>query len=192
MVKLRLRRMGRKKRPVYDIVATDERTPRDGRFLEKVGQYDPLIEGNTVTILKRDRVLHWMRSGAQPTDTVRNLLSREGVMLELHMHRKGRSEEEIATALEEHRARHEARHQAAGTRKQQKPAEPETEVADQGVATTTDTAEAEPKADVENPERDVVHESSATEESVERDATEPPTSINETSQQGGTGEKTEE
>src|SRR5438105_12992992 len=99
MVKLRLRRMGRKKRPVYDIVAADSRSPRDGRFIEKLGQYNPLAIANAVT-LKRDRVLHWINTGAQPTDTVRSILSREGVVLEHYLTRKGVSTEEIAQSIE--------------------------------------------------------------------------------------------
>ena len=104
MVKLRLRRMGRKKRPVYDIVAADSRSPRDGRFIEKIGQYNPMVLANQVT-LKRDRVLHWLQTGAQPTDTVRAILSREGVLLEMHLNRKGKAAEEIAQQIENHAAR---------------------------------------------------------------------------------------
>ncbi len=103
MVKLRLRRMGRKKRPVYDIVAADTRSPRDGRFIEKIGQYNPMVATGQIT-LKRDRALHWLQTGAQPTDTVRSLLSREGVLLELHLNRKGKSAEEIAQGVENHQA----------------------------------------------------------------------------------------
>ncbi|MEO5928948.1 MAG: 30S ribosomal protein S16 [Candidatus Kapaibacterium sp.] len=104
MVKLRLRRMGRKKRPVYDIVAADSRSPRDGRFIEKVGQYNPMVVADQIT-LKRDRVLHWLQTGAQPTDTVRSLLSRQGMLLEMHLNRKGTGSEEIAQQIENHVAR---------------------------------------------------------------------------------------
>lgn len=102
MVKLRLRRMGRKKRPVYDIVAADSRSPRDGRFIEKVGQYNPMVIANQIT-LKRDRVLHWLSTGAQPTDTVRSILSREGVLLEIHLNRKGATD--VAQQVENHIAK---------------------------------------------------------------------------------------
>ena len=96
--------MGRKQRPVYDIVASDSRTPRDGRFIEKLGQYNPMVVANQVT-LQRDRVLYWLQTGAQPTDTVRSLLSREGMLLELHLNRKGKNQEEIAQQVENHLAR---------------------------------------------------------------------------------------
>jgi len=102
MVKLRLRRMGRKQAPIYDIVAADSRTPRDGRFIEKIGQYNPLVNGNPVTILKRDRVIHWLANGAQPTDTVRALLQREGVILERYLTRKGVDQAAVDQAVEAH------------------------------------------------------------------------------------------
>ena len=108
MVKLRLRRMGRKKRPVYDIVAADSRSPRDGRFIEKVGQYNPMVVAGQVT-LKRDRVLHWLQTGAQPTDTVNALLRREGMLLELHLNRKGKGGDEIAQLVENHVAKRQNR-----------------------------------------------------------------------------------
>ena len=76
-VKLRLTRLGAKKRPTYRIVATDSRRPRDGQYLELVGTYSPL--GGEVKI-NEDVALKWLNEGAIPTDTVRNLLSKEGIM----------------------------------------------------------------------------------------------------------------
>jgi len=78
-VKIRLARHGAKKRPFYRIVVADNDNPRDGRFLEKVGTYNPLLDPAEV-ILKADRVQYWMAQGATPTDTVRNLLKKEGVL----------------------------------------------------------------------------------------------------------------
>jgi len=78
-VKLRLKRMGSKQKPFYRIVAADSRSPRDGKFLETVGTYDPIKEKDTVTV-KEDRVLYWMQNGAIPTDTVRSILSKQGIM----------------------------------------------------------------------------------------------------------------
>src|SRR5437667_8676699 len=103
MVKIRLKRRGRKALPVYDIVATDSRSPRDGRFIERLGQYDPLQRVAPVTQLERDRVIHWLSEGAQPTDTVRGLLSREGILLEHTMGRKGIAFDEIRARVDEHR-----------------------------------------------------------------------------------------
>ncbi|MCH7640013.1 MAG: 30S ribosomal protein S16 [Bacteroidetes bacterium] len=105
-VRLRLRRMGRKKLPIYALVAADARSPRDGRFIEDLGRYEPLSEPAAVR-LNEDRILYWLGEGAQPTHTVRNLLSEQGVMLRLHLLRKGKPEEEIeqaVTAFLSHRA----------------------------------------------------------------------------------------
>ena len=76
-VKLRLTRMGAKKRPTYRIVATDGRRPRDGQYLELIGTYAPL---DSVTKIDEEKALKWLNSGAQPTDTVKNLFSKEGIM----------------------------------------------------------------------------------------------------------------
>ena len=78
-VKLRLLRMGAKKAPFYRIVAADSRAPRDGRFIELLGIYDPRTNPAKVTI-KEEEVLKWLNNGAQPSDTVKNLLSKEGII----------------------------------------------------------------------------------------------------------------
>ncbi len=79
MVKIRLRRMGAKKRPFYRIVVADSRFPRDGRFIEEIGTYDPLAEPSSVTV-DADKAKEWMKNGAQPTDTVKKLLKNAGVI----------------------------------------------------------------------------------------------------------------
>lgn len=79
MIKLRLKRMGAKKRPSYRIVAAESRSPRDGRFIESVGTYDPLTDPSTVRV-NAERARHWISVGAQPSDTVKYLLTREGVL----------------------------------------------------------------------------------------------------------------
>lgn len=78
-VKIRLARHGAKKRPFYRIVAADSESPRDGRFLEKLGTYNPLLDPVEV-VLDADRVKYWIGQGAIPTDTVRSILKREGVI----------------------------------------------------------------------------------------------------------------
>jgi len=83
-VKIRLSRRGRKKLAMYDIVIADARAPRDGRFIEKVGSYNPNTDPATV-VLKADRAVEWLLKGAQPTDTTRSILSHEGVMLKKHL-----------------------------------------------------------------------------------------------------------
>ena len=82
-VKIRLTRMGSRKKPFYRINVADSRAPRDGRFIETVGTYNPLVDENSVT-LKEDRILDWLSKGAQPSDTVRDILSRAGIMKKFH------------------------------------------------------------------------------------------------------------
>ena len=79
MVKIRLRRMGMKKKPFYRLVVTDSRTPRDGRFIEEIGYFDPLTEPVNLKI-NEERAKYWLGTGAQPTDTVRALLKKGGVL----------------------------------------------------------------------------------------------------------------
>lgn len=83
MVKLRLKRMGKKGAPFYRIVAADSRSPRDGRFIEQIGTYNPSKAENKVT-LDKELAKKWLSNGAQPTDTVRSILSHEGVLKEMH------------------------------------------------------------------------------------------------------------
>ncbi len=78
-VKLRLKRMGSKAKPFYRIVAADSRSPRDGRFLEVIGTYHP-IKGNEVVSVSEEKALYWLSQGALPTDTVRSILSQQGIM----------------------------------------------------------------------------------------------------------------
>ncbi|HIU12367.1 MAG TPA: 30S ribosomal protein S16 [Candidatus Onthocola stercorigallinarum] len=80
-VKLRLKRMGAKQKPFYRIVAADARSPRDGRFIETVGTYNPVAQPAEVKI-EKELALKWLNNGAQPTDTVASLLRKEGIMKE--------------------------------------------------------------------------------------------------------------
>ena len=82
-VKLRLKRMGAKKRPFYRVVAADSRSPRDGRFIETVGTYNPIANPAEVKI-DEQLALKWLNNGAIPTDTVRDLFSKQGIMKKFH------------------------------------------------------------------------------------------------------------
>ena len=98
--KIRLQRHGRKGYAFYSIVIADVRAPRDGKFTEKIGTYNPNTNPATVD-LNFERALHWVECGAQPTDTVRNILSEEGVLLMKHLKggvRKGAFDEAAAQA----------------------------------------------------------------------------------------------
>ncbi len=88
-VKIRLRRTGRKKQPTYRIVIADSRSPRDGKFIEVIGQYAPR-SGEQALNLKSDRANYWLDNGAQPTDTVRSLLRKAGILKDRHEARLGR------------------------------------------------------------------------------------------------------
>ncbi len=98
-VKIRLQRGGKKKQPIYRIVAADSRYKRDGRFLERLGQYNPSTDPITIT-LKEGRVMYWLGVGATPTDTVKNLLSRKGIMLKWTLKKKGKDEATINAEFE--------------------------------------------------------------------------------------------
>ncbi|WP_010630977.1 30S ribosomal protein S16 [Sporolactobacillus vineae] len=82
-VKIRLKRMGAKKRPFYRVVVADSRSPRDGRFIEEIGTYNPVSTPKAFTI-NEDKALDWLQKGAQPSDTVRNLFSKNGLMEKFH------------------------------------------------------------------------------------------------------------
>lgn len=83
-VKIRLARRGRKKHAMYDVVVADSRAPRDGRFIEKIGTYDPNTDPATIN-LSEERAFDWVMKGAQPTDTVRAMLSYRGILLKKHL-----------------------------------------------------------------------------------------------------------
>lgn len=97
-VKLRLRRMGKKKQPIYKIVAADSRSPRDGKFIEAVGLYNPLTNPHTID-LKEDRINYWLDNGAQPTDTVFSLFRQKGINLKRDLVKRKFSEERIETEM---------------------------------------------------------------------------------------------
>ncbi len=82
-VKIRLKRMGSKKAPFYRVVVADSRAPRDGRFIEEIGTYNPLTQPAKINI-EEEKALKWMQDGAKPSDTVRNLFSKVGVMEKFH------------------------------------------------------------------------------------------------------------
>ena len=84
MVKIRLSRRGRKRRAMYDVVVADAKAPRDGRFIEKIGTYNPNTNPATI-LIDEEAALEWVMNGAQPTDTVRAMLSYKGVLLKKHL-----------------------------------------------------------------------------------------------------------
>lgn len=108
MVKIRLRRAGRKKLPIYHLVAADSRAPRDGRYLEIIGKYEPTKKPHAIS-LSSDRVNYWLSVGAQPTQTAYNILKTSGLLFENYLRKKGKSEEEIQTEMDAWSQRRESR-----------------------------------------------------------------------------------
>jgi len=86
-VRIRLKRMGAKKAPFYRLVVADSRSPRDGRIIEEIGTYNPLTQPAQVNI-NEEKALKWLQTGAKPSDTVRNLLSKAGIMTKMHESRQ--------------------------------------------------------------------------------------------------------
>ena len=82
--------MGAKRQPFYRIVVSDSRSPRDGRFIEIVGNYDP-TKNPAIVNIDEEKVISWIKNGAQPTDTVRSLLSKQGILKKIHEERKSRA-----------------------------------------------------------------------------------------------------
>lgn len=152
MVKIRLRRIGAKKQPVYRVVVADARSPRNGRFIETIGHYNPRTDPVTLT-LKEDRALHWLSVGAQPTDTVLRLFQNLGTMERFARLKQGEELEKLLTEARAAHAQAEAERAEAvapaktkaAPAKPAAPAEPEVEEAVAGVA----VAEAPEAGDVE-------------------------------------------
>ena len=102
MVRIRLRRVGRKKAPAYRVVVADSKSPRDGKFIEIVGQYAPRATSDDQKLkIDVERVNYWMNVGAQPSDTVRSLLRRAGVLKQRHEARLAKKLQAAAVALPE-------------------------------------------------------------------------------------------
>ncbi|MBN1633722.1 MAG: 30S ribosomal protein S16 [Ignavibacteria bacterium] len=102
MVKLRLKRAGKKKKPVYKIVAADARSPRDGRFIEEIGYYDPNFDPIKLSV-EYSRIQYWMSNGAKPTLTVYNLLKNDGILYKMYLEKKGKTPDEIEYEMDKFR-----------------------------------------------------------------------------------------
>ena len=185
MIKIRLQRKGRIRRPIYHIVVADSRAPRDGRIIEQVGRYDGVTEKKE-TVLNEDRILYWLETGAQPTDSVRKILRQEGLLYKHHLMMWGKSEEEITVALSEWKAYRDSKKEEEVTHRDQVKAalaseekEYKTQVTKQATATVKEVAEeapAEEPAVEEAVEEALAEEPVAEEASAEEPAAEAKTS----------------
>jgi small subunit ribosomal protein S16 len=111
--------MGKKKQPIYKVVAADARSPRDGKFLEAVGIYNPLTNPHTID-LKEDRINYWLNNGAQPTDTVKSLLNQTGINLKRDIAKRKLPEEKAEALLKNWQAMKEASLQKKSVKKKKK------------------------------------------------------------------------
>ncbi len=158
-VKLRLRRMGKKKQPIYKVVAADSRSPRDGKFLESVGLYNPLTNPHTI-VLNEDRVFYWLNNGAQPTDTVKSLFRQKGITLKKDLIKKGFSEEKIQEELNKWEKLKEAsgKKSSTGKKKASEKSEPESKTEAEVSAENTTSTE---NISQEEPEKNTIENSTA-------------------------------
>ncbi len=118
-VHIRLRRMGKKKQPFYRIVAIDSRVARDGKYLDNIGTYNPRLEPAAVQ-LDSARVVYWLSKGAKPSDTVRSLLRRQGVLMRLHLQKLGMDEAQISEAMKQWEAQQAERQKRQEALREQK------------------------------------------------------------------------
>jgi small subunit ribosomal protein S16 len=194
LIKIRLQRKGRIRRPIYHIVVADSRSPRDGRIIEQVGRFDGVTEKKE-TVLNEERISYWLDNGAKPTDAVQKILRNEGYLYKRHLQMWGKSEAEIEAALAEWSANRAAKKETETTRKEQvrasllaeekevkkqteqKASQAAAEMAQEAAAETEVAQEAgdvAPEAEVTSEEASVetVEESSATEEDATEETTE--------------------
>ena len=165
-VKLRLRRMGKKKQPIYKMVAADSRSPRDGKFLEAVGFYNPLTNPHTLD-LKEDRIMYWLNVGAQPTHTVKSLLRQQGIILKKELVSKGLDEEKVKSELENWQKMKEAGSKKRTEKKLSKKAKAKKEAEATADVTEAQESPEEKKPEVEASVEPVEKEASAEEPKTE-------------------------
>ncbi|MCE3288165.1 MAG: ribosomal protein [Caulobacter sp.] len=170
MLKIRLARGGTKKRPYYSIVVADSHSPRDGRFIEKVGTYNPLLKKDDParTTLKLESIQEWLKKGAQPTDRVARFLAKEGLVKWEHGNNpnKGKPGKKAEERAEERTKREEARAAAAAELAANPPApepEPEAPAAEEAPAVEAAAEEAAPAAEEAAPAEAAAEEAPAAE-----------------------------
>ena len=154
--KIRMKRMGRRKRPFFRIVVIDSRAARDGRYIEALGHYDPVAKPAEVK-LDEAKVLDWLKKGAIPSDTVRNLLRRKGIILKWHLMRMGASEDTIHAEMQKFEVLQKEKVERVKPGKKSKKTQ----------SSETDTPDQQKEAPAEKPV-----EQSAAEEPVEQSAAE--------------------
>jgi len=176
-VRLRLRRMGKKKQPFYRIVAIDSRVKRDGRYLENLGYYNPIKDPIELKV-NAERALYWLQTGAQPSDTVRSLFRKTGVMLRFDLIKRGKSESEIESEVkkwEEQQAERLKKLEAARTQAERDKAKAEAKKAkeeEKAKAKAEADAEAEAAAETEETAETAAEETASEEKSEKAESAE--------------------
>ncbi len=166
--KIRLKRIGRKNRPYYRIVVIDSRKRRDGAALEELGWYNP-IESKEAYKINEERVFHWLKEGAQVSDTVNNLLKDAGISFKWHLMRQGLNEKEAEKELQKwqlkqaEKAKKKAAAKPAPAVKKEETDEPETEITAEEPAAADDQPEPEKETAPEEPQPDAKTELTAEE-----------------------------
>ncbi len=143
-VKLRLRRMGKIRQPVYKVVAADARSPRDGKFIEAIGLYNPKTNPSQIEI-NEERAMYWLSVGAQPTETVRKLLKSSGVLFKRRLMKSGFSLEEANAKVEAWKKDKNAKIEALNTQKAEEEAKKEAAAKKAEEKAAKDAAKAEDK-----------------------------------------------
>jgi small subunit ribosomal protein S16 len=140
--------MGKKKQPFYRIVAIDSRVARDGKYLDNIGTYNPRSEPATIS-LNNERAVYWLSQGAQPSDTVRSLLRRQGILMRLHLQKLGKDETQIGEEVQkweaaqaERQKRHEALREQKKRQRKAKKEEAPAAAAENTAAPAAETAPA--------------------------------------------------
>ena len=166
-VKIRLKRLGRRKRPFYRVVAIDSRRRLDGAEIERLGWYNPLAPESENIQLNEERIFHWLKVGAQPTKSVKDLFSRVGINLKWHLMRNGKTAEEIQSELEQwHRQQEEQRRRIEAEEAQRKRDQKSVKTEEIEAASDLDTIE-EPRPELSTEEAVVAEEAVPSESAVE-------------------------
>jgi small subunit ribosomal protein S16 len=137
--------MGKKKQPFYRIVAIDSRVARDGKYLDNIGTYNPRVEPAAVQ-LDNARVVYWLSKGAKPSDTVRSLLRRQGLLMRLHLQKLGMDEAQISEAMKQWEAQQAERQKRQEALREQKKRQRKTKKEDEAPAGAGEGAAPAPEA----------------------------------------------
>lgn len=174
-VKLRLARMGKKKQPFYKIVAADSRTRRDGKYIEKIGHYNPLTQPAEV-IIDEAKAFYWLKNGAIPTETVKSLFSQKGLMLKWHLISDGHDEAKVGEEYKKWellQLERKRREEALAAQQAQRKQEPKTQDEEPQPATTKEQTGTEERPETVTEQTETASESPSGNDAPETATTQP-------------------